>query len=97
MFSILTPLIAPAWATYQSLEANTLIEENSLGSEFSTVQRVSPLRIKEKMHFEPCLVWLISTEVHSLMGGFLVLKNFPTLDFPPKVVVRYTPLVLWHA
>ena len=88
MFSILNPLISPAWATYQSLEANTLTKENSLGAEFSTVHRVSPLSVKEKMYFEPFLVWLITTEVHSLMGGFLVLKNFPTLDFPFKVVER---------
>ena len=88
MFSILNPLISPAWATYQSLEANTLTQENSLGSEFSAVQRVSPLSLKEKMYFEPFLVWLISTEVHSLMGGFLVLKNLPTLDLLANVVVR---------
>ena len=88
LFSILSPLIVPAWATYQLLEAKTFTDENCLGSLFSTSQRVSPLSTKENMYFEPLLVWLISTEVHLLVAGFLVLKNFPVYALPPSVVAR---------
>ena len=88
LFSILSPLIVPAWATYQLLEAKTFTDENCLGSLFSTFQRVSPLSTKENMYLEPRLIWLISTEVHSLVGGFLVLKNLPVYALPPSVVAR---------
>ena len=95
LFSILSPLMLPTWASYQLLEAKTFTDENCLGSLFSTSQRVSPLSAKENMYFEPLLVWLISTEVHFLVAGFLVLKNLPVNTLPPSVVARYTPLVLW--
>ena len=49
IFSIRNPLTEPAWAEYHGLEANTLTEENSLGSVFLTDQRVSPLMTREKM------------------------------------------------
>ena len=88
LFSILSPLMLPTWASYQLLEAKTFTDENCLGSLFSTSQRVSPLSTKENMYFEPLLVWLISTEVHFLVGGFLVLKNLPVYTFPPSVVAR---------
>ena len=71
IFSILNPLMDPAWATFHGLEAKTWTSENSLGSLFSTVHTVWPLRIRENMNLDPFLTCLISTAVHSSMRGFL--------------------------
>ena len=95
IFSILNPLMDPAWATYHSLEAKTWTSENCLGSLFSTDHKVSPFIIREKKYLDPFFVWLISTAVHSLMGGFFVRKSFPTLGFPLRVVLIWTPRNLW--
>ena len=80
-FDIKSFLIKPAWATDRSLDANTLTSEKSLGSVFSMVHRVLPLMIRVKRYLDPTLVRLIFTGVHSLRGGFEVLKNF----FPDSV------------
>ena len=87
IFSIWSPLMDPAWATYQSLEAKTWTSENSIGLVFSTDHKVSPFITREKKYLGPCFAWLISTAVHSLMGGFFVRKSFPTYGFPLRVVL----------
>ena len=85
--SIFNPLMDPAWATYQSLEAKTSTLENCFGSVFSTDHKVSPFILREKKYLEPVFVWPISTTVHSLVEGFFVRNAFPTLGFPLRVVL----------